>query len=191
MAVRKKYGKRKQPSLSWAPPSKQPTLPRVKDVQVKAEPGQTLLKRLGRDNPRTFLSDPTALLKHAKRFAPSPPLAADLVHLIKRNVREFDRLVARRLKTASTGNRGTPKKDEIMVLTSGLLVAYYRCSGKEPTRHYKKDRKMSAAGRFIEAIFTDLGLNDPDSWIKKHNAEKEKLNCRSDDPTPGVPPVLF
>ena len=175
MAVRKKYGKRKQPSRPWAPPSKQPTLPRVKDVQVKAKPGQTLLKRLGEDNPRTFLSDPTALLKHAKRFAPTPSLAADLVYLIKRNVREFDRLVAMRIKTASTGSRGAPKKEEIMVLTAGLLAAYFRCSGgKAPTRHYKKDRKMSAAGRFIEAIFTDLGLNDPDSWIKKHNVEKEK-----------------
>jgi hypothetical protein len=62
-----------------------------------------------------------------------------------------------------------------MVLTSGLLAAYYRCSsGKAPTRHYKKDRKMSAAGRFIEAIFTDLGLKDPDSWIKRHNDEKER-----------------
>ncbi len=175
MAVRKKYGKRKQPSRPWVPPSKQPTVPRATDIQIKAKPDQTLLKRLGEDNHRTFLSDPTALLKHAKRFAPTPPLAADLVRLIKRNVREFDRLVARRVKTANTGSRGAPKKDEIMVLTSGLLAAYYRCSnGKAPTRHYKKDQKMSAAARFIEAIFTDLGLTDPDSWIKKHNAEKEK-----------------
>ena len=178
MTVRKKYGKRKQPSRSWAPPNKQPSVPRAKDVQVKAKPGQTLLKRLGEDNARTFLSNPTALLNHAKRFALTPSLAEELVRLIKRNVREFDRLVARRLKTASTGSRGAPKKDEIMVLTSGLLAAYYRCSsGKAPTRHYKKDRKMSAAGRFIEAIFTDLGLKDPDSWIKKHKVEKEKVNC--------------
>jgi hypothetical protein len=78
-------------------------------------------------------------------------------------------------KPPAPGAAALQKKGEIMVLTSGLLAAYYRCSsGKAPTRHYKKDRKMSAAGRFIEAIFTDLGLNDPDSWIKKHNIEKEK-----------------
>ena len=176
MAVRKKYGKSAQKSTSWSPPpGSGRNVPRVKDVQVKAKPGQTLLKRLDEYTPRTFLSGPTALLKHTKRFAPTPSLAADLVYLIKRNVREFDRLVAKRIKTASTGSRGAPKKDEIMVLTSGLLAAYYRCSsGKAPTRHYKKDGKMSAAGRFIEPIFTDLGLKDPDSWIKKHSVEKRK-----------------
>ena len=174
MAVRKKYGKPAQNLTGWSPPpGPHRSLPRVEDVQVKLRAGQRPLKRLSTGAPRTFLSNPQSRNRHCRRFAPTPRLADELKQLILENVYEFDRLEVRRVKTAVPGSRGAPAKSEIMVLVSGLLAAYYRCSGgKNVTRHYRKDVKFSSAGRFLQPIFDDLGLKDPDSWIKKHRAEK-------------------
>lgn len=174
MAVRKKYGKSAQKPCGWSPPpGSQRNIPRVKDVQVKLQAGQKSQKRLSADRPRTFLTNSQALISHCTRFAATPKLTADLVRLTRRNIREFNRLEDRRTKTPTSGRRGAPSKEEIMVLVSGLLAAYYRCSdGKTVTRHYNKDAKPSSAGRFIQPIFDDLGLKDPDSWIKKHHSTK-------------------
>jgi hypothetical protein len=192
MTVRKKYGKSKR-SRAPAPPKMNnlgASLPSLKDIRFTAQPAARRTKTLlapGRvpaktktlaplsRGPRQVLKSPTRLRALLSRITKDPRRQTLLASTIRSNVRAYDRLRAIRVRTLTSG-RGAPKRDEIQFLVSMLLTAFYDYSGgKSVTRHYKKDAKPSAAGRFIQAIFDDLGISDADSWVRKHQSEKSSL----------------
>jgi len=192
MAVRKKYGKSKR-SGAPAPPNKTnrgASLPTPKEIRFPAQPAARRTKTFlapGRipvktktlaplsRGPRQLLKSPAKLRALLGRITKDPRRQALLESTIRSNVREYDRLRAIRVRTFTSG-RGAPKRDEIQFLASMLLTAFYDYSGgKSVTRHYKKDAKPSAAGRFLKEIFDDLGISDADSWVRKHQSERNFL----------------
>ncbi len=192
MAVRKKYGKSKR-SRAPAPPEmnkRGASLPSLKDIRFTAQPAARRTKTLlapGRVPAKTktlaplsrgsrqILKSPTRLRALLGRITKDPRRQTLLTSAIRSSVREYDRLRAIRVRTFTSG-RGAPKRDEIQFLASMLLTAFYDYSGgKSVTRHYKKDAKPSAAGRFLQAIFDDLGISNADSWVRKHQSERNFL----------------